>query len=121
MSPTAPRMSPFPPFRLPTKSAPIIADTPLPARLGAARADLKAALIAGNDTRTARATLARFEAEAERQSAAEAAAAAEIERTAKLQSMPAPLSWPPPPPIIFPGCWPRWSRHRHQFNPVDKI
>ena len=60
--------------------APIIADTPLPARLGAARADLKAALIAGNDTRTARATLARFEAEAARQAADEEAAAAEIER-----------------------------------------
>ena len=60
---------------------PVPSDTPLPERLDAARADLKAALIAGQDTRAARATLARFEAEAERQAAAGAAAATEIERT----------------------------------------
>ena len=63
----------------------IIADTPPPARLDAARADLRAALIAGHDTRTARAALARFEAEAERQAAADAAAVAEIERARQAQ------------------------------------
>ena len=59
---------------------PVPSDTPPPDRLAAARADLRAALIAGHDTRTARAALASLEAEVARQAAADAAAVAEIER-----------------------------------------
>ena len=59
---------------------PVPSDTTLVARLDAARADFRAALIAGQDTRVARATLGKLEAEAARQAADEEAAAAEIER-----------------------------------------